>query len=67
MPKRSFTLRVSLVLLTSVVVAGCGNGSSTVDSREQIDAACEEDPYGCVRYEPTQPIDIGALLWLSEE
>ncbi|MFM8526941.1 MAG: branched-chain amino acid ABC transporter substrate-binding protein [bacterium] len=67
MPKRSVTLRVSLVLLTSVVVAGCGNGSSTVDSREQIDAACEEDPYGCVRYEPTQPIDIGALLWLSEE
>jgi branched-chain amino acid transport system substrate-binding protein len=67
MSKRSFTLRVSLVMLVFGVVAGCGNGSSTVDSRDLIDATCEDDPYGCVRYERTQPVDIGALLWLSEE
>ncbi len=67
MSKRSFALRVSLVILIFGVVAGCGNGSSTVDSRDLIDATCEDDPYGCVRYERTQPVDIGALLWLSEE
>ena len=46
---------------------GCGEKPSTVDSAEEIDAVCAEDPHGCVRYQHNQPIDIGALLWLSEE
>ncbi len=66
MSKRRFASLLPLVLLMATV-AGCGNGSSTVDSRELIDAICEDDPYGCVRYEGTQPVDVGALLWLSEE
>lgn len=66
MSKRRFASLLPLVLLMATV-AGCGNGSSTVDSSELIDAICEDDPYGCVRYEGTQPVDVGALLWLSEE
>lgn len=66
MSKRPFALFVTLAAAASLLL-GCGDGSSTVDSRETIDAVCEEDPYGCVRYERTQPIDLGALLWLSEE
>ena len=66
MSKRRFASLLPLVLLMATV-AGCGNGSSTVDSRELIDAICEDDPYGCVRYEGSQPVDVGALLWLSEE
>lgn len=66
MSKRRFASLLPLVLLMATV-AGCGNGSSTVDSRELIDAICEDDPYGCVRYEGSQSVDVGALLWLSEE
>ena len=65
--KRPFALLFLLALLCSAALTGCGDKSSSVDSREQIDAACDDDPFGCVRYERTQPVDIGALLWLSEE
>jgi len=67
MSKRPFVFLVPLVLLAAIVLVGCGEKSSSLDSTEQIEAACDEDPFGCVRYERTQPIDVGALLWLSEE
>ena len=54
-------------LLLVFGLAGCGEKPSTVDSAEEIDAACAEDPHGCVRYQHNQPIDIGALLWLSRD
>ena len=60
---------VSLVATCSILLfaTGCGEKATSVDSRERIDEICQEDPYGCVRYDRAQPIDIGALLWLSEE
>jgi len=66
MPRRFPASAIACLLLVFGLI-GCGEKPSTVDSVEEIDAACADDPHGCVRYQHNQPIDIGALLWLSED
>lgn len=65
--RRGSTAFLMLLVPLLLIVGGCGGKASSVDSRELIDEICKQDRYGCVRYERTQPIDLGALLWLSEE
>jgi branched-chain amino acid transport system substrate-binding protein len=49
-----------VIIATAGVLSGCGGSEPVVRSAAQ---ACGEDPFGCVRVGPDEPVQIGALLW----
>lgn len=50
---------LSLGVLASLVLAAC-SGSNGGDDPATV---CAEDDFGCVRYGPDAPVELGALLW----
>ena len=53
-------------LCGAVGLAACGTSDSATIG-DDVEAICAADPFGCVVYDIGAPIELGALLWLSEE
>ena len=53
-------------LCGAVGLAACGTSDSATIG-DDVEEICAADPFGCVVYDIGAPIELGALLWLSQE